>query len=339
MTNIGVIMTFYVAPNHIFQTKKDKLIKLLLDVDTGIDDALALFYLAAAQRRGEIEILGSTTVGGNVEVAQTTLNTLKIWEMLELDIPVASGAKQPLMVALNPAPYVHGDDGLGNTFLPAPKKLPAKESATEMILRLSHEYAGELTLLTTAPLTNIAVALLQDPDLAKRLRKVVIMGGAVFTGNVSAVAEANIANDPEAARIVFRSGMEMTLVGLDVTHEVNWEEQDLQALVKIANERSAFLLQIIDFISTAYESLSGWKRCVLHDPLAAGVCLFPDLVKTEKRFVDVELNGELTRGMTVVDRRGRTPLGEENMQVALEVDAERFKTQLMESLLAWAREG
>jgi inosine-uridine nucleoside N-ribohydrolase len=143
----------------------------------------------------------------------------------------------------------------------------------------------------------------------------------------------------EFARIVFRSGMEMTLVGLDVTHEVYWEEQDLQALVKIANERSAFLLQIIGFISTAYEGLSGWKRCVLHDPLAAGVCLFPDLVKTEKCYVDVELNGELTRGMTVVDRRGSTPLGEENMQVALEVDAERFKNQLMESLLDWAREG
>jgi len=94
MTNIGVIMTFYVTPYHIFQTKKDKLIKLLLDVDTGIDDALALFYLAEAQKKGEIEILGSTTVGGNVEVSQTTLNTLKIWEMLELDIPVASGAKQ-----------------------------------------------------------------------------------------------------------------------------------------------------------------------------------------------------------------------------------------------------
>jgi len=315
------------------------LIKLLLDVDTGIDDALALFYLAHAQKKGEIEILGSTTVGGNVEVGQTTLNTLKIWEMLELDIPVAAGAKRPLMAPLNPAPYVHGEDGLGNTFLPAPKKGPAEESAAEMILRLSHEYAGELTLLTTAPLTNIAVALLHDPDLAKRIRKVVIMGGAVFTGNVSAVAEANIANDPEAARIVFRSKMEMTLVGLDVTHEVYWEEQDLQDLVKIANERSAFLLQIIGFISTAYESLSGWKRIVLHDPLAAGVCLFPDLVKTEMRYVDVELNGELTRGMTVVDRRGRTPLGEENMQVALEVDAERFKTQLMESLLAWAMEG
>ena len=314
------------------------MIKLLLDVDTGIDDALALFYLAHAQKKGEIEILGCTTVGGNVEVAQTTLNTLKIWEMLELDIPLAAGAKKPLSANLNPAPFVHGDDGLGNTFLPIPKLIPSEESALEMILRLSHEYAGELTLLTTAPLTNIAESLLRDPDLAKRIGKVVIMGGAVFTGNVSAVAEANIANDPEAAKIVFHSGMDITLVGLDVTHEVYWEEQDLQALVKIANERSTFLLQIIRFISTAYESLSGWERCVLHDPLAAGVCLFPNLVKTEKRYVDVELNGKLTRGMTVVDRRGLTPLGEGNMQVALEVDSERFKNQLMESLLAWAWE-
>ena len=315
------------------------MIKLLLDIDTGIDDALALFYLSDAHKKGEIEILGSTTVGGNVEVEQTTINTLNIWEMVDLDIPVAAGAKKPLMAPLNPAPFVHGDDGLGNTFLPKPKKCHSEESAEEMILRLSHKYAGELTLLTTAPLTNIALALKQDPSLASRVHNVVIMGGAVFTGNVSAVAEANIANDPEAARIVFRSGMDITLVGLDVTHEVYLEEQDLQELVKIANGRSAFLLKIIDFISTAYESLSGWKRCVLHDPLAAGVCLFPDLVKSEKRYVDVELNGELTRGMTVVDRRGRTPLGEENMKVALEVDAELFKTQLMVSLLTWARDG
>ena len=315
------------------------MINLLLDVDTGIDDALALFYLADAQKQGLLKILGSTTVGGNVEVAQTTLNTLKVWEMLELEIPVASGAESPLQAPLNAAPFVHGDDGLGNTFLTPPKRLPVDESAADMILRLSHEYSGELTLLTTAPLTNIAVALLRDPDLADRIRKLVIMGGAVFTGNVTAVAEANIANDPEAAQIVFRSGMEMTLVGLDVTHEVYWEEADLEPLIKINNERSAFLLQIIRFISGAYESLSSWRRCVLHDPLAAGVCLFPDLVKTEKRYVDVELNGELTRGMTVVDRRGRTPLGEDNMQVALEVDAERFKKQLMQSLLVWVQEG
>ena len=208
-----------------------------------------------------------------------------------------------------------------------------------MILRISHQHAGELTLLTTAPLTNLGAALIHDPTLAGRIRNLVCMGGAVFTGNVSAVAEANIYNDPEAARIVFRSGIEITMIGLDVTHKVYWQESDLQPLEDAGNERADFLLQIIRFISGAYEKLTGWRRCVLHDPLAAAVCLFPDLVKTEKCHVDVELRGELTRGMTVVDRRGRTPLGEENINVALEVDAERFKTMLMNSLLSWVNEG
>ena len=309
--------------------------KLLVDVDTGIDDALALFYLAFAQKKGQVQILGSSTVGGNVEVRQTTLNTLKIWELLNLNIPVAAGAEKPIEGTLNTAPFVHGDDGLGNTFLPPPHNLPVEETAVDLILRLSHEHSGFLTILTTAPLTNIAEALIQDPSLVKRVKNVVIMGGAVFTGNVSAVTEANIANDPEAARIVFQSGMEITMVGLDVTHKVFWEEKDLHPLEKINNNRSAFLLKMIRFISEAYENLTGWKRCVLHDPLAAGVCLFPDMIKSELRYVDVELSGELTRGMTVVDRRDRNPSGRTRINVALDVDSEDFKKNLMDSLLFW----
>ena len=315
------------------------MIKLLPDVDTGIDDALALFFLSEAQKKGQMEITGCTTVGGNAEVAQTSCNTLKIWEMAGAKIPVASGAESPLLSSLNTAPLVHGEDGLGNTFLPPPKGNPLEESAADLIMRLSQLYAGELTLLTTAPLTNLGAALLHDPMLAGRIRNMVCMGGAVFSGNVSAVAVANIYNDPEAARIVFRSGIETIMIGLDVTHKVYWEERDLQPLEDAGNERAKFLLQIIRFISGAYENLTGWRRCVLHDPLAAAVCQFPDLVKTEKYPVDVELRGELTRGMTVVDRRGRTPLGEKNINVALEVDAERFKTMLMNSLLFWVNEG
>jgi len=309
-----------------------------VDVDTGIDDAMALIYLAFAQKQRKVQILGSSAVGGNVEVDQTTLNTIKMWEMLGLNVPVAKGSEKPLNGHLNTAPFVHGDDGLGNTFLSPPQNLPCEESAVEMILRLSHEYSGVLTILTTAPLTNLAKALIQDQSLVDRIKNVVIMGGAVFTGNVSAVAEANISNDPEAARIVFRSGMDMTLVGLDVTHKVYFEEKDLEPLKKIHNTRSLFLLKIIRFISNAYENLSGWKRCVLHDPLAAGVCVFPDLIQSELFFVDVELKGEITRGMTVVDRRDRKTIGEENMKVALEVNAEKFKKNLMESLLFWVKQ-
>ena len=313
-----------------------KLINLFVDVDTGIDDALALFYLAFAQKNGHIELLGSSTVGGNVDVEQTTLNTLKIWEMLGLDVPVAKGAVKPLEGSLNTAQFVHGDDGLGNTFLSKSKKLPSEEYAVEMILRLSHEYSRDLTILTTAPLTNLAEAILKDSSLSQRIKKLVIMGGGVYIGNVSPVAEANIANDPEAARIVFRSGIDITMVGLDVTHKVYFEDRDLFALKKVNNNRSLFLLKIISFISDAYEKLTGWNRCVLHDPLAAGVCIFPDLVKSELSFVDVELKGELTRGMTVVDRRERKTFGDENVKVTVEVQAERFKKMLMESLIDWA---
>lgn len=310
--------------------------KLMVDVDTGIDDALALVYLAHLQSQGKVRILGSSTVGGNVDVAQTTQNTLRMWEMLGLEVPVAPGATKPLMAELNPAPYVHGDDGLGNTHLPPPRRESAPESADQMLLRLSEEHAGELTLLTTAPLTNIALALLRDPGLAKRLQRIVVMGGAVFTGNVTPVAEANIANDPEAAQIVFECGAPITLVGLDVTHQTYLEEPDLAPLEALENERSRFLLQIIRFISNAYEELSGWNRCVLHDPLAAAVAVHPELVHTERRHVSVETRGEWTRGMTVVDRRGRAPLGEANLDVALEVQAARFKAEFLESLLAWA---
>ena len=217
--------------------------------------------------------------------------------------------------------------------------MPTEESAVENILRLSHRYSGDLTLLTTAPLTNLAQALQKDHSLEKRIRKVVIMGGAISGGNVSPVAEANIANDPEAARIVFRSGMEKILIGLDVTHKVYLEDDDLKELVKISNERSQFLINIINFISNAYKKLTGWKRCVLHDPLAAGVCIFPEIVKTEKYFVDVELSGELTRGMTVIDSRDRITADNWNTFVAVKVDSERFKSQIIDSLVKWASEG
>jgi len=315
------------------------MMKLIADVDTGIDDALTLFYLAHKQRLGEVELLGVTTVGGNVHVEQTTRNTLKVLELLELDTPVARGVDKPLMAPLSPAPFVHGDEGLGNTHLEPPSSSAVPEAADEFLLRLSREHEGELVLLTTAPLSNIAVALLRDPGLAKRLKQIVCMGGAVFTGNVSPVAEANIANDPEAAKIVFESGADLTMIGLDVTHEVYLEEPDLAPLAALQNERAEFLLQIIRFMSDAYGNLTGWPRCVLHDPLAAGVALYPDLVHAETRQVDVEVQGELTRGMTVVDRRGREPLGKANVQVALEVDAPRFKADLLESLLAWAQSG
>lgn len=311
--------------------------KVLLDVDTGVDDALALLLLADAHHRGRVRLIGCGTVAGNVEVAQTTRNTLKILELAHLEIPVAEGAARPLLGPLHTAPYVHGDDGLANSALPAPLREPTGEHAVEQILRLSHLYAGELTLLSFGPLTNLGLAFLRDPALARRLRRVVVMGGTLGAGNVSATAEANVYNDPEAARIVLGSGAPVTLVGLDVTHQTYLEEAEVKPLEWVRGPRASLALHFMRHLMDSYGRLGRAPQCVLHDPLAAGVCIEPDLVQTQSLHVDVETSGELTRGMTVADRRP-APEGATRIDVALEVDAGRFKEDFLRAIIRWAGE-
>jgi inosine-uridine nucleoside N-ribohydrolase len=310
--------------------------KVLLDVDTGVDDALGLLYLADAQRRGEVEIIASGTVGGNADVEKTTRNTLKLWEMVDLDIPVAKGANKPVLTELNAVPHIHGDDGLANTHLDPPHRQPTGEHAVDQIIRLSREYEGELILLAFGPLTNLGIAFLKEANLANRLKRIILMGGSLSGGNETPAAEANIYNDVEAAYIVFNSGVPITMVGLDVTHHTYLEEKDLAPLERIGNEQARFTLHLIRYMMQSYQNLGRKPQCVLHDPLSAGVCLYPDLVRTEKCHVDIETRGVLTRGMTVADRRP-WPAHEANVDVALEVDATRFVTGYMAALLRWSQ--
>ena len=311
--------------------------KVLLDADTGVDDALGILYLAHAQQRGLVNVVGTGTVGGNVHVDVSTRNTLKMWELTDLDIPVAKGANKPLLSPLREATHVHGDDGLGNTNLEPPQSQETGEHAVDQILRLSHEYAGELTLLAFGPLTNLGIAFVRDPDLAKRVKRVVLMGGSTQVGNVTATAEANIANDPEAARMVFASGAPITMVGLDVTHQTCLTEEDFEPFRGIDSERSRFVTRLARFMMDAYSKF-GYDPpiCVLHDPLSAGVCIHPDVVRTENLYVDVETHGRMTRGMTVVDARLRAA-GEPNVDVAVEVDAQRFVEDFRQALAWWVR--
>ncbi|MGD9147427.1 MAG: nucleoside hydrolase [Anaerolineae bacterium] len=312
--------------------------KVLLDADTGVDDAIGMLYLAHAQHQGLVDIVGTGTVGGNVHVDLSTRNTLKLWELAGLDIPVAKGANKPLLSPLHEASHVHGTDGLAATYLPPPGTKETGEHAVDQMLRLSHEHAGELTLLAFGPLTNLGIAFVRDPGLAQRVQRVVLMGGSTEAGNVTATAEANIANDPEAARMVFTSGAPITMVGLNVTHQTCLMDKDLELLRKINNERSQFVIRLIRFMMDAYVKF-GYEPpiCVLHDPLSAGVCLSPDIVKTKRLYVDVETQGRLTRGMTVVDSRLKAA-GEPNVDVAVEVDAQRFVSEFMEALRWWVQE-
>src|SRR4051812_18411172 len=204
--------------------------RVVIDCDTGVDDTMAVFYGLLAPH---IDVVGLSCVWGNIGVDLTTMNTLRLLEMVgRTEIPVAKGAKKPLVYpAWPPGVGVHGADGQGNLNLPPPATQPVKESAAELIVRLAHEHPGELTLVPTGPLTNVAIAVLADPGIAKLYKKVVLMGGAFLArGNAARWGEANIWHDPEAAQVVLDAGWDVTAVGLDVTDRTMLSQERLDLL-------------------------------------------------------------------------------------------------------------
>lgn len=318
-------------------------VKVLADVDTGVDDALALIYLAWAHRTGRAQLLGCGTVAGNCTVEQATANTLRVLELAGLEVPVARGAGRPLAGTLRTAPEVHGEDGLAGAGVGLPSRKPSPEHAVDQILRLSRQHAGELVLVATGPLTNVAMALVLEPELARRLARLVVMGGGVRDlGNVTAAAEFNFYTDPEAAQVVLESGAPLTLVGLDVTHQVYVEEADLAPLQQVDTPQARFARHLLRFGMEAYRRLGGPARFYLHDPLAAAVALDPRWVSGRWLALSVETQGERTRGMCVADWRRQpeapVPAGPGWAWVALQVEGRRFVGHFMEELACWARE-
>ena len=222
------------------------------DCDTGIDDALALVYLMASP---EISLAGIGTVSGNIDAAQAAVNTLDLLAMGGRDdVAVAVGAMNPLARPFTGGvPHIHGRNGVGNVELPHTEKQPENESAADMLVRLAHEHEGELVVIAIGPLTNLALALQQDPSIAGKVHEVVIMGGAALVpGNLSAVGEANIWNDPEAAQIVMQAPWQVVLVPLDVTLENYFEEDDRLALAASDSELNRALADILDLYFDFY---------------------------------------------------------------------------------------
>jgi purine nucleosidase len=314
-------------------------VRLIVDCDTGVDDALALLYLA---RRPDVELVAIGSVHGNVPAEVGAANTLQVLELAGAGhVPVAVGARRPLAQDLDTAESVHGPDGLGGTAR-APRGHVTDESAVEQLVRLVRANPGEISLLAVGPLTNLGLALLVEPDLPRLVRQVTIMGGAFSVpGNVTATAEANVWHDPEAARLVFGAGWaqgpeRLRAVGLDVTDRTLLRAPQLARLAEsdrpVARFASSMLAWYVDF----YERRLGERACAVHDGLAAALLLEPELATWDLRPVDVELRGELTRGTTIVDRRpqagdsgGRPPVA-----VATEVDDAGALERLMAALLA-----
>jgi purine nucleosidase len=313
-------------------------VPLYLDCDPGIDDALALGYLLG---HPDSDLVGIGTVSGNTDARTAARNALDLLALFgRPSIPVAAGSVDFLeRPYAGGAPHVHGERGLGAVELPDAGTAPVEEDAAGMLIRLAAEHPGELRVLAIGPLTNLALALDRDPGLASRVRDVTIMGGAALApGNVTAVAEANIHNDPEAAARVLAADWDVTLVPLDVTMEHRLELDDLAALADADRPAPRALGAMLDFYSAFYATRFGRRLSVLHDPLAAGILLGEAVPTRALRMpVHVDTSAGPHRGRTTADLRdvyaadpSEDPAG---VRVVLEV-ADDFAPALVARLLA-----
>ena len=307
----------------------------IIDTDPGVDDALALML---AFNSPELKVEAVTTVAGNVNQEKAHKNALKILEFLGVrHVPVARGAAKPLLRESSDAEEIHGKMGLGDAVLPEPRLRSDERSAVELILEKAEDLRGVLTLVALGPLTNIASAILVEPGMVDEVAGLVIMGGAFNVtpyghGNVTAVAEFNIWCDPEAARIVFKSGIPVTAVGLDITtHPDNrLSKSRFEEIEKLGTSRASLVADLCRSIVHRFGGLS------LHDPLAIAAALDPSLVRTERFFVDVETVGELTRGQTVAERRDPRHVwrrSEPNVDICVSVDGERSLRLFMDRVV------
>ena len=300
--------------------------RAILDVDTGVDDALAL---ALALREPEIELEAVITVAGNVSLELTTRNTLKVLDWLgATQIPVAMGADGPLQGAVREASHWHGPDGLGGAQLPEPSQRAIQDGVAYLIERVTAQ-PGEITLVCTAPLTNLARAIQRSPEVVQALKQVVLMGGAARPpGNVTPTAEFNIYADPHAAALVFEQDWPLTMVGLDVTNQVMLTRAERDSLATRTTPEAVLVREVTRHLF----DVRGVDAMALHDPLAVGVAVQADLVTSVARDVAVETRGEHTLGQTVVDLRPSAPAPRRRTRVCEQVDAARFKARFYRTL-------
>jgi len=310
--------------------------RVIIDTDPGTDDALAILL---ALNSPELKVEALTVVPGNVVAEQGLENALKLVSLANrCDVLVAGGAKHPLNQKLYTAEYWHGKNGLADIELPAPKCKADPRFGPDLIIELVHKYPHEITLIPVGPLTNIALAVSRDPSIAGLVHDIVIMGGSVSGGNVTASAEANIYNDPEAAQIVFNAGWVVTMIGSDVGERTLMTRKDVTELQSTHGPQNDLAAKIGDFYLSRAEK-TGYSGAAMYDPLAVGTVIDPTVVKLQDMHVDVETRGEFTRGETTGNRMGANEkyalkgdhyemVGYDklnnNARVAVSSDADRF---------------
>lgn len=319
---------------------------LLIDVDTGIDDALGLLYVCACNA---VDLLGVSTVAGNVSLAKATRNTRAVLALAGRDdIPVWPGCERSLLRRARDASVVHGDTGLGYAVLPEPPADAAPLNGVDQIIACARAHRGELVLVATGPLTNVAMALMREPELPRMIKRFVLMGGAFREGgNVTPAAEFNIWHDPEAARMVFRGfggagAAPLIAVGLDVTRQTRLLPEHLATLARqcAGAPHGPALMRFLDDATRHYfeftEQREGARFFTMHDPLAIAAAIDLSLIETQSVAVDIETSGEMTSGMSVADWRGVWG-GNANAEVAISVRASAMIGEFLAAMERLAR--
>ncbi|MBA0781887.1 hypothetical protein Gotri_002768 [Gossypium trilobum] len=313
--------------------------KIIIDTDPGIDDAMAIFV---ALRSPEVEVIGLTTIYGNVYTTLATRNALHLLEVADrTDIPVAEGSHVTFTKGkkIRVADFVHGADGLGNQNFPPPEGKPIDMSATDFLVEQANLYPGKVTVVALGPLTNIALAIQKDPSFVKNIGQIVLLGGAfAVNGNVNPAAEANIFGDPDAADIVFTSGADVLAVGINVTHQVILTDSDRETLASSNGKFAQYLLKILEVYFNYHHDAYSTKGVYLHDPTAMLAAINPSLITYVEGAVRVQTNG-ITRGLTLLYNKQKrfaeiTEWSDQpSVKVAVTVDAPAVLKLVLERLM------
>ncbi|WP_241721558.1 pyrimidine-specific ribonucleoside hydrolase RihA [Raoultella sp. HC6] len=303
---------------------------IILDCDPGHDDAIAIVLALASP---ELDVKAIASSAGNQTPEKTLRNVLRMLTLLQRqDIPVAGGARKPLMRELIIADNVHGESGLDGPALPEPDFAPQNCTAVELMAKTLRESPQPVTIVATGPQTNVALLLNGHPELHNKIARIVMMGGAMVLGNWQPAAEFNIYVDPEAAEIVFQSGIPVVMAGLDVTHKAQIHDMDIERFRQVGNPVATIVAELLDFFMAYHKDAKwGFTGAPLHDPCTIAWLLKPELFTCAERWVGVETQGKYTQGMTVVDYyflTGKQP----NTTVLLDVDREGFVDLLAERL-------
>jgi len=297
--------------------------KIILDCDPGHDDAMAILL---AHGNPEIELIAITTVAGNQTLDKTSLNARRVCSIAGIrDVPVAAGCDRPLTRELKTAAYIHGESGLDGPAFGEPTVPLDRRHAVDLIIELLMRSGGDITLVPTGPLTNIAMAVRKEPRIVEKVKEIILMGGAYTRGNATPAAEFNIAVDPEAAAIVFRAGWP-----LDLTHQALATPAVLERIAALGSPVARIAVQLMEFFRETYRRNAGFDSPPVHDPCAVARVIDSQVMQCVDAFVAIETRGEFSSGMTVTDFSGR--LGPTNAQVATKLDVDRFWDLMVDAI-------